>query len=185
MPFASKMAATAGPFRKLIVECIEAGEAVNRPKDTVMTLVREFDFDAYERTDDKKLYLAQFLRDVVTDWFELEGWNSTVVAEAFVSMQAKDFVSRTEINAPVLSPNRKLKAQLRHYYEMEKVRFVAAVENRYSGTIVEVSLVDTEPTEFAYDGYWGELRWSDHQTLTLVPRASSLESVHVTVVDID
>ena len=99
------------------------------------------------------------------------GWDIKPYEQARESVLDLDFVNQWAWRKRAWWNNgRRLVAEVFVEHEIEEVRIYIQLRNRSSEVLERVLVVTDAPNEFAFDRYFGALKWTDKYAVTLFPK---------------
>jgi hypothetical protein len=164
-------------FTKIIIEAIEPNQAgfTHQRMLDVVEVKGGFDFDAYWKANepDRKLQTLNFVQKSLTYLANTFEWDIAPFDEAYHRVIEKDFVHQFYLKKPkpVISPNKKLKAQIFIDFEINGINIYLVVANKVGEQIVKKHFVTVPPRDFFIMDTIGALTWNGDEHVVVSSRA--------------
>lgn len=126
-----------------------------------------FELGAYEKNRQALNWLFRGI-EIVT---EVYGWDLKPYEQAREAVLGLNFVNQWSWRKRAWWNNgRRLVAEVFVEHDIEEVRIYIQLRSRSSGVLEKVLVVTDAPDEFAFNRYFGTLKWTDKYAVTLFPK---------------
>lgn len=173
-----------GAYKKILIELSKDNKNCFEDLLDVLKFTTKFNFEFYWESKEPKKIILNVVYDSLVKVSDYLGWDKEKreqLAETYNTLKPSNLDFIVDFKRPISSPDRKKQAQLRYYYDMDKVRLVVRVTNKSSKEIHEYDIIETMPHEIMFVPYLGKLRWVDKSTLKLEPKDKKIDAIKVVV----
>ena len=162
---------------KVIIEACKVMPSTKLEKMIdVLRLNKLFDFEAYFAADKepRKRIALDFLQAGLLEVAELRGWDNAPFHEAYKCVLARNFVNYLTWSKPVVSPDRKYKAQVCCNYDSDKAELFLVVTHRKE-VVSKMPVTTVKPGDVWIRCAIGKLEWPSTNKVQLSPRANGYD----------
>lgn len=169
-------------IKKVIIQACDRTDTIFENLLDVYKISLTFDFETFWKSNslNQKRQIFFLLYKGLTMIGKRLEWNTVRFDSVFYKLKDSEFPGIFDWGKIVSSPDRRKKAQLRYYYDLESVKLILRVWTAGNQDLAnEFLIATTQPHEFKFVPLLGKLSWNETNKLVLYPKQKKLDPIEI------
>lgn len=154
---------------KVCLDCNNELDYVGEPIENIISVGCQLNYNEYKKlnNDEKKKLVLKIIVDGFEKLNRKYNWDLTPVYRAIEVIKEKKYINRGQFLKTKSNKSRSHKAKLLFNHELDKIELFLSISNKLGEEIKRVKVIETEPVEWYYSTYLGDIKWLSNNDVVL------------------